>query len=523
MARFAVVLAGVLAALYAGAGERVRESALAGSWYPADAAALADYVDGLLDGAGAPQTQSQPVRALVLPHAGYAFSGETAAAALALVRGGRYGRVIVLAPSHRAAFHGLSVADADAYATPLGEVAVDGGAVAVLRSSSLVTSDPAAHRHEHAIEIELPLLQRALAPGWKLVPVLVGELDEADYPATADLLRPLADGATLVVVSSDFTHFGPRFGYLPFAPDAEAAEKIRGLDEGALERILARDGPGLLRYQGETGITICGYRALALLLDLLPADAQVRQVAYATSGALTGDWLNSVSYLSLAVSGPTAFSEGAQGSAGGKGRQGIREADLRLLHRLASLGVKRAVFGQSAAQDAEIRAALADIPPELEAPGGAFVTLWHHGMLRGCVGYVLEGEERKPLYRAVLENGINAARSDHRFRPLSAEELADLEVEVSVLSPPQPIASAEDFRPGEEGVILQKDGHYALFLPEVATEMGWDREETLAQLAQKAGLPPDAWRDGATFEVFTTTRYEAPYRLPAPETAAVDR
>lgn len=510
-----------LATVSVGAAERVRESALAGSWYPADAMELQHYVDGLLDDVKVTDSTAR-IRALAVPHAGYAYSGETAAAAVALVRGRDYRRVILLAPSHHKAFRGLSIADVDAYATPLGQVPLDAAAVAALRKSGLVTADPVAHAGEHAIEIELPLLQRALAPGWKLVPILVGELAEADYPAAADLLRPLADDHTLIVVSSDFTHFGPRFGYIPFAPDEDVAAKIRGLDDGAVDRILARDGPGFLAYQATTGITVCGYRALALLLYLLPPDAHVDRIAYTTSGALTGDWLNSVSYVALAVSGPTAFSTGTESARASHKQHALGEADLKLLHRLAVLGVKRAVFGKSDAQDGEIRDALAALPPELEAPGGAFVTLWRGGVLRGCMGYVLEDKEKKPLYRAVLENGINAARSDYRFRPVGPEELGDLEVEVSVLSPPEPIASVDEFQVGEEGVILKKGEHYALFLPQVSTEMGWDRDETLSNLARKAGLPPGAWRDGASFEVFTTTKYEAPYPLASPDSSGAE-
>jgi AmmeMemoRadiSam system protein B/AmmeMemoRadiSam system protein A len=493
-----------------GAIERVRESALAGSWYPGDPKALRQTVDGLLD-AATTVGRTGEIRALMVPHAGYAYSGKTAAAAFALVRGRHYERVIVLAPSHFSAFKGLSIADVDAYATPLGEIPMDREAVAALRKSKLVRTDPTAHLREHSIEIELPLLQRALAPGWKLVPILVGELEEGDYPVAADLLRPVADEHTLVVVSSDFTHYGPRFGYMPFAPDDRVAQEIQGLDEGAIEQILARDGPGLLKYQAKTGITVCGYRALALLLYLLPPDAHVERLAYTTSGALTGDWLNSVSYAAFAVTAPQALSVVARGTPEASHPATIGSADLKLLHRLAVLGVERAVLGQSDAEDAQIRGALAKLPPELEKPGGAFVTLWRSGALRGCVGYVLEDQLRKPLYRAVLENGINAARSDYRFRPVGADELKDLDVEVSVLSAPRPIDSIAQFHVGEDGIILKKGEHYGLFLPQVATEMGWDRDETLSALAVKAGLPGDGWRDGASFEVFTTAKYRAPY------------
>jgi AmmeMemoRadiSam system protein A len=152
---------------------------------------------------------------------------------------------------------------------------------------------------------------------------------------------------------------------------------------------------------------------------------------------------------------------------------------------------------------------LAAVPPELETPSGAFVTLKRHGELRGCIGYVLP---HRPLVEAVAENGINAAIHDPRFPPLQADELSGLEVEVSVLTPPQPIASYRDFRVGEEGIILDQGGRSAVFLPEVATEQGWGREQTLNHLARKAGLPEDAWkRPDARFRTFRAQVFSGPY------------
>jgi hypothetical protein len=503
----AILLTTAIQTPTADTAERVRPSALAGAWYPGDAVALQEMVDGLLDG-GRAQIPQETIRALIVPHAGYVYSGKTAAAAFAQVRGGQYRRVMVLAPSHHGAFRGLSIADVDAYGTPLGAVALDTEAVAALRRSELVRADASAHTREHAIEIELPFLQRALPAGWRLVPILVGDLGEADYPLVADLLRPLADAHTLVVVSSDFTHFGPRFGYLPFPADDKTPERVRALDDGAIERILAGDGPGLLDYQARTGITICGYRPLALLLQMLPPDARVERLGYATSGELAGDWRDSVSYAALAVSAPRPISSGQGGPAGGDAPNSLGNGELERLHRIAVLGIRRAVLGQSRVPDGEIVATVADLPPALETPAGAFVTLRRQGELRGCVGHV---PSDLPLYQAVLQSGVNAARNDSRFQPVDPEELDGLEVEVSVLTPPRPIASIDALRIGEHGITLHKDGHYALFLPEVATTMGWDRETTLSRLALKAGLPADAWRDGAVFEVFTTIHYRASY------------
>jgi len=509
-----VTLLALIAGLGVFAAERVRESALAGTWYPGEPEALSGYVDGLLDQATAtPEPPADPIRALILPHAGYQYSGATAAAGIRLVRGREFRRVIVMAPSHRGRFHGLSIADVDAYETPLGPVPLDSEAIGRLRESPLVSADPEAHGEEHAVEIELPLLQRALSPGWRLVPVLVGELGESDYGAAAELIRPLADAETLVVVSSDFTHYGPRFGYLPFPPWANVAEDIRGLDEGALSAIGARDAARFLDYQQETGITICGFRPIAILLHMLPETAKVQQIAYAASGGITGEWLNSVSYAALAVTSPEPLGLGALPAPSSPAEPGAVQSNLtvrdrELLHRLAVAGVTWAVLGEDVNGNGELDQLVDGLSPSLKQPAGAFVTLKKNGELRGCIGFI---EPRNPLYEAVFRNGVNAAVADRRFLPVSPEELPALDVEVSVLTEPKSIASHEDFRVGEEGVILRKDGRQAVFLPEVATEQGWDREQTLTHLARKAGLPPDAWKNGARLEVFRSEKFSAPY------------
>lgn len=494
------------------ADARVRESALAGGWYPAEPEALRGLVDELLDRAKPPTPRPEgTLRALILPHAGYAYSGPTAATGVSLVRGASYRRVLVIAPSHRRQFRGLSIAPVDAFETPLGRVALDTEAIAGLRASPLVSADPAADPREHAIEIELPLLQRALQPGWRLVPVLVGELGEQDYRTAAELLRALGDEDTLVVVSSDFTHYGPRFGYLPFPPTAALSEDIRRLDEGALRLIKARNPAGLLDYQAETGISLCGIRPVAILLQMLGESARIEPVAYTTSGAITGDWHNSVSYAVLAVTQAVPLSTTAPlgGTPSATEQPSLTETELRLLHRLAVAGVTWAVLGEEAVNgDGSLDRLMEDLPPALARPAGAFVTLKRGDALRGCIGYI---GPRSPLFQAVLENGVNAARNDRRFPPLSPAELQDLEVEVSVLTEPRPIPGQEAFRVGDQGIILKKDGRQAVFLPEVATEQGWGREETLSQLARKAGLPPDAWRNGAELQVFESKKLAAPY------------
>ncbi len=490
-----------------GQTEAVRHAAVAGSWYPGDAQVLARYVDDQLDAAPRIETQG-PVRALIVPHAGYLFSGPTAAAAYRLVRGQAPRRVIVLGPAHRGGFKGLSIAAVQAYETPLGRIPLDREAIARLRRSPLVGSYAPAHKKEHSIEMQLPFLQRALKPGWHLVPILVGEMQTGDYARAGALLRPLVDADTLVVVSGDFTHYGPRYDYLPFPPDARIEAHLARLDKGMLRFLADHDPAGLLAYRQRTGITACAFGPVMVLLNLMPPRARVRLLEYTTSAARNHDHRNSVSYMAVAVTDPDPPSPMVQGASKAVDPQTLSEQDLALLHRFAVEGVGAAVHPDRD-PGTRLKGLIDRLPERLRRPVGAFVTLKRQGRLRGCVGYI---RSKKPLYRVLFENGFNAARHDHRFPPLGPDELHDLEVEISVLSPLHPIPSYRMFQVGRQGVLLKKDGRRAVYLPQVAAQRGWGCEQTLSHLAQKAGLAPDAWRNGAELEVFTSQSYRAPYQ-----------
>ena len=495
---FAVLLM-TLVPVLALAADRVRPAAVAGSWYPNDPAELGAYLDRTLEAAPSwSPPEGEHVQALIAPHAGYPYSGATAAAGYRALRGQAFDRVVLLGPSHHAGFRGVAIGDVDAYATPLGPVALDAAAVERLRGAPLVGTGPAGPDREHSLEIQLPFLQRALAPGWRLVPILVGRLEPEDYGALADAIRPLLDARTLVVVSTDFTHYGARFGYLPFPADPEAAARLEALDKGALAQIEARDPKGFLDYQERTGITICGFRPVALLLHLLSPDTRAHLIRYDTSGALLGDWRSSVSYLSIALTVPKQAA----------GPLAWQPESLQWLHRLAALRVADAV-APTAASGAALAAHLATLPTPVLEPAGAFVTLRRAGRLRGCIGYI---GPIKPVWEAVLDNAEAAALRDHRFRPVQPDELDELDVEVSVLTEPVEIPDWTGFEVGHHGIVLAKDGRRAVFLPDVAVEQGWDREQTLSHLARKAGLPPDAWREGAQYLVFTNHKHRGALR-----------
>jgi AmmeMemoRadiSam system protein A len=226
---------------------------------------------------------------------------------------------------------------------------------------------------------------------------------------------------------------------------------------------------------------------------MLPADAQVHQLHYDTSGRMLGDFSSSVSYCALAVSGKWPQVDRVAPAAE---PEGLTAADRARLLRLARGSLTHVLENgeMPTAEQLDV-----EITPAMKRVSGAFVTLHKNGKLRGCIGEVFPYRQ---LYKAVMAQAVNAGLNDHRFEQVESSELDDIHVEISVLTPPRPVASASDIVIGTHGVILEKTGCTALFLPQVATEQGWDLETTLTHLAQKAGLPGDAWREGASFEVF---------------------
>ena len=266
--------------------------AVAGSWYPADPTELRDLVESLL--ARAPMPPAETPRALIAPHAGLMYSGPVAAAAFACVRKLRFARVLLLGPSHYAAFRGAVIPEASRWRTPLGELVLDLEVELPRRTAPFL--------QEHCLEAELPFLQCCLERGFAAVPILVGpRSDGADLDAVASALEPLLDADTLLVVSSDFTHYGAAFGFTPF-PDALPA-RIAALDRGALRCIEEGDAAGFERYVAETGATICGRDAIGVLLrlDAMRTSPVRRTLAYATSGEMTGSFDHSVSYAAVHV------------------------------------------------------------------------------------------------------------------------------------------------------------------------------------------------------------------------------
>ena len=468
---------------------KIRQPILAGLWYPENAAGLRADVERYL---GAGGDADPAVRALIVPHAGYQFSGPTAARGFSAVRGRAFDRVVLLGPSHTLGFAGAALPEEVAWRTPLGDLPIDLEAVARLEKRKGFSVLPRAHAREHCLEIELPFLQVALAPGFRIVPIVVGQLDEGLREEVAAGVREILDDASLLVVSSDFTHYGPNYGYVPFRDSIP--ERIRDLDEGAIRAIEALSPGRFLDYVERTGATICGMQPIGVLLTIFEeSGGKVETLGYARSGDLLDDFDNSVSYASLALAPSPA-------------PRPLDAGEQSFLLDLARETIRARLAGEPD-PPIEISGRFAGDSP-LRQPRGLFVTLTIDGRLRGCMGNIAGTE---PLAEGTRRQAIVAAFEDPRFPELSAGELDRVAIQISALTPLVEAAGPHEIEVGRHGVVIEKRGRRALFLPQVAVEQGWDRETLLRQLCLKAGLDQEDWVRGARFETFEAQVFGEPH------------
>jgi AmmeMemoRadiSam system protein B/AmmeMemoRadiSam system protein A len=455
----------------------VRESAIAGSWYPGTPTALADEVDGYLDAASAGDCSELPL-ILVAPHAGYRYSGAAAAEVFAQVRGCHLRRVWVLAPSHRLPLQGVGLYPVDAFRTPLGDLPTDRAVAERLAAHDQFQWLERGDGGEHSLEIELPFLQRALG-AFELVPLLLGRLTPEQAQGIAEAIRPELGPGDLVVISTDFTHHGDRFGYQPFEDAADLPAKLATLDRGAWELAASLDGQAFHDYVQRSGATICGRAGLLLATALLPPNAVGSELIYTTSGELTGDWSNTVSYLGGRFDGPAWSGRGPQT---GVARLVSTETAELLL------GLARQSLEHWYEHGTLLEVDPTSLPPDAHTVLGAFVTLEQGHQLRGCIGEI---SARRPAYEAVIARAVDAAIHDPRFSPVDETELDGLTLDISLLGPTRQVPGTSSVIVGRHGVVISYRGRSATYLPQVGPEQGWDRDTMLSFLSRKAGFPAD--------------------------------
>ncbi len=482
--------------------ENVRPAVLAGKWYESNADKLRSNIENWL---GDSPVSAEKVQAIVVPHAGHVWSGDVAGQGWAAARGQHIKRVFVLCPNHRVPVDGVVADEHDAFDTPLGAAIVDVAARDALIQTGLVRMNARAHAQEHAIEIQLPFM-KVVAPDATLVPLIVGQLSDKMAQKFAAELRKMLTEDDLLVISSDFIHYGESYGYVPFTDDVEA--NLAKADAQTVAAIGWVNGARFADFAAKNDHVACGINALRVMAWLFEGTgAQTRRLAYGTSGAKTGSFDMSVSYVAMSLFG-VDFAKMRDGAASLVKAANADHGPVVVLDELGQAKANaliRMAVAQAVAAGHEtpfvpsaIVEQLGVFPKIFEQQFGVFVTLHKHGQLRGCIGNILPYQN---LMLSLWGRAQDAALNDPRFDPVTPDELKDITYEISILTPPEPIAGPQDIVIGRHGVVMKKLGHSAVFLPQVAPEQGWNVEQMLTALSLKAGLRRDDWQSGASFSV----------------------
>ena len=487
--------------LHVGCKDEARPPAVAGKFYPEESQRLRRAVDSFLASA-VPVKATKPV-AIVVPHAGYIFSGQISADGFAQARGKQYELVVILGTNHtRAAFPQVALYPGRCFRTPLGEVPVDTDAMA-----ALLAADPdciaaaETHAQEHSIEVQLPFIQ-TLFPSAKILPLIVGSPDpELCRRLGLALAKVVKDRRTLLVASSDLSHY-------PTYEDAVAVdtETLRALAKLDVDTFLAAAHATHTPTVANLETAACGEAPILATIAAAKALGAHRGivVSYANSGDTSvGERSHVVGY------GAVVFAADAgQADTSALTRPPVpigREAELTPQDKQELLAFARRTLTQFF--ESTTLPLARGYGPAAQVPRGVFVTLKKHGELRGCIGQMVPDA---PLSTIVGRVVLQSAFQDPRFSPLALEELSELQIEISVLTPFREVPRAEDIVVGRDGVLLRKGERAAVFLPQVAPEQGWGREEMLAQLCRKAGLKPDDWHEGARFFTFQAVAFQEP-------------
>ena len=444
----------------------------AGSFYPGDAAQLSEMLDGYLNNAN-PEPVGGEIFALISPHAGYGYSGQTASLGYKLIKGRVYNTVVVIGPSHSYGFSGVSIYPEGMFRTPLGDLEVDKDFAQklVLNKNNFIIFEPRAFEREHSVEVQLPFLQKVL-PKFKIVPMVMGDCTLSECQELAGLLKSAIGERkdVLVIASSDMAHLY----------DFEEVEAMDKLTLASLEKM---DSDGLYYGFREQRLQMCGMLPVVTMIILAKqlGHDKLKVLGYTNSAIVTGNkkkgtW--TVGYTSCVIDQDK------------KGEAAMLNKDQKKrLLRIARDSIQAYL---KTGKKLEV----SETDPALLKENGAFVTLHEYGELKGCIGSLIGSQ---PLYLTIRDMAVESATGDPRFTPVALAELKNIEIEISVLSPLERISSIDEIKMGTHGVLVKKGFNSGVFLPQVATETGWTKEEFLSNLcAHKAGLPASAWQDKDT-------------------------
>jgi AmmeMemoRadiSam system protein B/AmmeMemoRadiSam system protein A len=466
---------------------KTRPPAVAGSFYSADPDILRKDLEFLFTRAlpGSPGAQ---VLAIIAPHAGYPFSGEVAASSYRQVDSNReYKNVFVIGSSHRYTFEGAAIYQTGDFETPLGVLPVNHElAVELTKKEPVFIKDERAHQSEHSLEVQLPFLQYYLEKDFKLVPILLGTHSPNTCQKIARALEPYLNEDNLFVISSDFSHY----------PEYRSATEVdiktaKAICSNSTVEFLSAIDENEEKNIPNLATSACAWPAILTLLYMTEQkkdDISYKLVKYQNSGdSPHGDKSRVVGYCSIAVSNTGSKTEA---------RFMLSKEDKKDLLDIARLTLDNYIGKGTVPSAKNNRYSAA-----LKTHTGAFVTLHKNGNLRGCIGRF---QPDLPLYQVVRDMTISASTKDYRFKPVTPEELEEIELEISVLTPLVRIQDPAEIKLGLHGIYIKKGAQSGTFLPQVATQTGWTLEEFLGHCARdKAQIGWNGWKDA---EIYT---YEA--------------
>jgi AmmeMemoRadiSam system protein B/AmmeMemoRadiSam system protein A len=473
----------------------IKQPNVSGTFYPANPEELSVMIDAFIDAVN-PQAIEGEIFALISPHAGYGYSGKTAAYGYKLIKDKPYKTVVIIGPSHRG-FNGVSIYKEGIFRTPLGDLEIDKEF-----TQKLLNKDPdilfvsEAFEKEHSVEVQLPFLQKVLSNfsaterggptkhyGWKIVPIVMGDCSLLTCKKMAALLKEAIGDRkdVLVIASTDMKH----------SYDYEEVEIIDNLTLSYLEKM---DFEGLYYGFRENKLEMCGMFPVVTTIILAKESGhnKLKILFHTNSAEVTGKKVKgawTVGYTSCVID-----QEKARLSEGGE-RDMLNKEERKKILEIARKSIENYL-------KTEKKLEIIETDAQLLKEMGAFVTLHKHGDLRGCIGNLIV---RTPLYLTIRDMAIESAVGDPRFPAVGLSELKDIEIEISVLSPLEKIDDVEKIELGRHGVLIRKGFRSGVFLPQVAIETGWSKEEFLSYLcARKAGLEPFAWKDKST-EIYIFT------------------
>lgn len=471
-----------------------RQPAVAGSFYPSVSEKLRSELSGYFSSLPGPEAGTK-VRAIIVPHAGYVYSGHTAAVGFAAVKSDAvYENVFLIGASHRYAFEGAAVFCSGNMITPLGTVKVNKelGRQLVNNGKYFIERDDV-HGPEHSLEVQLPFIQYHFTHQPELVPILIGTRDKNVLKAIADGLRPYFNEHNLFVISSDFSHY-PSYSDACKADRQTSDALLTGDPEIFLKTVRSVEASGI----DNLATAMCGWSAGLVLMYLTNDDRglTIRNAEYRNSGdSRYGGRDEVVGYNAIIVEKKSVA-----------GQQSSVQADFTLSaeEKRTLLGIARDAISSKLKGTKPANTDASKLTARLKEPLGAFVTLTIKGDLRGCIGRFTSPD---PLWQVVRSMAIEAAFGDPRFPPLSVAEYPDIHIEISVLGPMKKINDIKEIKIGRHGIYLKNGFRSGTLLPQVASERGWSVTDFLGYCARdKAGIGWDGWKDKNT-EIFIYEAY----------------